>query len=204
LVLPLKKTLKASEQEREDIINARQEWKKFQETINPENIVFLDESGIKTNMTRIYGRSYQGTRCYDSTPNGHWETLTVLSSIRLNGKTECIIFDGAVDRKMFDEYIKQILAPTLRPGDILIMDNLSAHKSRICEKIVSSQGAQVKFLPAYSPDFNPIENMWSKLKQILRGIKARTNEELLSSVGVALDMVTQSDAKGWFGDCGYV
>jgi transposase len=172
--------------------------------VEPEKLVFLDESGVKTNMTRLYGRAYQGKRCHDSAPAGHWETVTALSSVRLDGTTECIVFDGAVDRKMFDEYIKQILAPTLHLGDILVLDNLHAHKSKVCVEAVAARGAQVKFLPAYSPDLNPIEKMWSKVKQLLRGIKARTNEELYSSVGVALDMVTQTDAQGWYKSCGYI
>jgi transposase len=168
-----------------------------------EKLVFLDESGVKTNMTRRYGRAWQGERCYDTAPAGHWETVTVLSSVRLDGTTESIVFDGAVDRKMFDEYIKQFLAPALRSGDILVLDNLQAHKSKVCVEAVTARGAQVKFLPAYSPDMNPIEQMWSKVKQLLRGMKARTNEELFSSVGVALDMVTPTDARGWFTSCGY-
>jgi transposase len=162
----------------------------------PEHLVFLDESGVKTSMTRLYGRAYQGERCHDSAPAGHWESVTVLSSVRLDGTTESIVFDGAVDRKMFDEYIKQFLAPTLRSGDILLLDNLKAHKSKVCVEAVAAKGAQVKFLPAYSPDLNPIEKMWSKVKQLLRGMKARTNEELFSSIGVALDMVTPTDAQG--------
>ena len=202
--LPLKKTLKASEQKREDIRQARKEWSEFQKTIPLEHLVFLDESGVKTNMTRLYGRSFKGTRCHDSVPNGHWDTVSVLSSIRLDGSTECIVFDGSVNRQIFDEYIKQILEPTLRPGDILVMDNLNVHKSQVCEKVVAARKAKVRFLPAYSPDLNPIEKMWSKLKQTLRGMKARTNEELFSSVGVALDMVTPNDAQGWFKSCGYI
>jgi transposase len=155
-------------------------------------------------MTRLYGYSYQGARCYDSAPNSRWETVTVLSALRLDGTTESLVFDGAVDRPMFDAYIQHILAPTLRPGDILILDNLSTHQSPACEKAVSARGARVKFLPAYSPDLNPIEKMWSKLKQTLRGMKARTNKELYSSVGIALGRITRSDAKGWFASCGYV
>jgi transposase len=155
-------------------------------------------------MTRLYGRSFQGTRCNDSAPNGHWETVSVLSSIRFDGSTECTVLDGSVNRQIFDEYIKQILAPTLRSGDILVMDNLNVHKSQVCEEVVAAQGAKVRFLPAYSPDLNPIEKMWSKLKQTLRGMKARTNEELFSSVGVALDLVTPSDDQGCFKSCGYI
>lgn len=176
----------------------------FQHSVDLSRLVFLDESGLKTNMTRLYGRAYKGSRCHDATPCGHWETVTVLSSVRLDGTTESILFDGAVDRKMFDEYIKKILGPQLRPGDIVIMDNLKAHKSAAALQIVQSRQAEIQFLPAYSPDLNPIEKMWSKLKQILRGLKPRTNEELFSSTGAALDMVTADDAQGWFKSCGYV
>ena len=155
-------------------------------------------------MTRLYGRAYKGSRCHDATPCGHWDTVTILSSVRLDGTTESILFDGAVDRKMFDEYIKEFLAPQLRPGDILIMDNLNAHKSEFAMKLVQSRQAEMVFLPAYSPDLNPIEKMWSKIKQILRGLKPRTGEELFSATGEALDMVTTSDAQGWFKSCGYI
>jgi transposase len=202
--LSLKKTLRASELEREDIIRSRNEWKEFQSTAECSRLVFLDESGLKTNMTRLYGRAFQGSRCHALTPCGKWERTTILSSIRLDGTTESILFEGAVDRKMFDEYIKEILSPQLRPGDIVIMDNLSAHKSDIVVKTIQSLHSEVKFLPAYSPDLNPIEKMWSKLKQILRGLKPRTSEELFRDTGTALDMVTAGDAQGWFESCGYV
>ncbi len=202
--LLLKKTLRASEQEREDILQARAEWAEFQKTVDPNRLIFLDESGVKTNMTRLYGRALQGERCHDSAPNGHWETVTVLSSIRLDGATECIVFEGAVDRKMFDEYVKSVLAPSLRPGDIVIMDNLSAHKSQDAYIAIREMHAECLFLPAYSPDLNPIEKMWSKVKQILRGIKARTYEDLFVGVGKALDRVSTNDAQGWFKSCGYI
>jgi transposase len=167
-------------------------------------LVFLDESGLKTNMTRLYGRSYKGTRCHDAAPCGHWETVTILSSVRLDGTTESVLFDGATDRNMFDAYIKEILAPRLRPGDILIMDNLNAHRSETALEVVQAHQAEIKFLPAYSPDLNPIEKMWSKLKQILRGLKPRTSEELFSSTGVALSKISSDDAHGWFTACGYI
>lgn len=190
--------------EREDIIQSRNEWVEFQNSIDSQRLIFLDESGLKTNMTRLYGRTYKGARCHDVAPCGHWETVTILSSVRLEGTTESILFEGAVDRKMFDEYIKEILAPQLRPGDIVIMDNLNAHKSADALKVVQSCQAEIKFLPAYNPDLNPIEKMWSKIKQILRGMKPRTNEDLFCSTGTALGMVTASDAQGWFEACGYV
>lgn len=166
--------------------------------------MFLDESGVKTNMTRLYGRASKGNRCHDKAPDGRWETVTVLSSMRLDGETESIMFDGAVDRKMFDAYIEKILAPTLRLGDIVVMDNLGSHKSEKARKFVESMSASCLFLPAYSPDFNPIEKMWSKVKQVLRGLKARTREELFDAVAKALNMVTADDAQGWFEACGYV
>jgi hypothetical protein len=151
LGLVFKKTLRASEQGRADIAQARCEWKDLQININPNRLVFLDESGVKTNMTRLYGRSLHGARCYDSAPNGHWETATVLSSIRLDGTTESVVFDGAVDRKMFDEYVKEFLAPSLRPGDIVIADNLSAHKSQNAYNTIKEKQAEFVFLPPYSP-----------------------------------------------------
>ena len=203
LAMSSKKTLKASEQEREDIAKSRDEWQEFQKTVDACRLIFLDESGLKTNMTRLYGRAHGGNRCLDSAPCGHWETVTILSSIRLDGETESLVFEGAVDRKMFDAYIKEILAPTLRPGDIVVMDNLSAHKSQEACNAISKRQAKALFLPAYSPDFNPIEKMWSKIKQILRGIKPRTEKELLAATATALNAVTDRDAQGWFDSCGY-
>lgn len=155
-------------------------------------------------MTRLYGRASKGRRCHDKAPDGRWESVTVLSSIRLDGETESLMFEGAVDRKMFEAYIEQVLGLTLRAGDIVIMDNLSSHKSQIAQDFVESRSANYLFLPAYSPDFNPIEKMWSKVKQILRSIKARTQEELYAAVAKALSMVTADDAQGWFESCGYV
>ena len=201
--MSLKKTLKASEQEREDIAKSRKDWREFQATIDANRLIFLDESGLKTNMTRLYGRARGGERCLDSAPCGHWETVTILSSIKLDGSTQSLVFEGAVDRKMFDAYIKGVLAPTLCPGDIVVMDNLSAHKSQDAYEDIRKCEAEVLFLPAYSPDFNPIEKMWSKVKQVLRGIKARTEDELFTATGAALDTITINDAQGWFESCGY-
>lgn len=155
-------------------------------------------------MTRLYGRSSNGARCHDKAPDGRWETVTVLSSIRFDGRTESLMFDGAVDRKMFEAYIEQVLGPSLRPGDIVVMDNLGSHKSQVAQEFVESRSASYLFLPAYSPDLNPIEKMWSKVKQILRSLKARTREELFDATAKALSMVTADDAQGWFESCGYI
>lgn len=154
-------------------------------------------------MTRLFGRSLHGTRCNDSAPNGHWKTVTMLSSLRLDGSTETLAIDGPVNKAMFSAYIEQELAPTLRPGDSVIMDNLSAHKSESVRKSIEKRGATLRYLPPYSPDLNPIEKMWSKVKQLLRGIKARDFEELVRAIANALDKVTPQDAKGWFQSCGY-
>jgi hypothetical protein len=150
LVWSFKKTLKASEQEREDIVQARNEWREFQKQVDSKRLVFLDETGAKTNMTRLYGRSLNGERCYDSASSGHWESVTILSSLRLNGSTESIVFDGAVDGKMFDEYINVFLAPTLQPGDIVIADNLRVHKSKNAYDAIKAKRAEFIFLPAYT------------------------------------------------------
>lgn len=166
-------------------------------------MIFLDETGVKTNMTRLYGRSMKGSRCNDSTPTGRWKTVTVLSAMRLDGTTASVMFDGAVDRRMFDAFVEKMLAPILKPGDILVLDNLGTHKSKVAQEFIESMSANYKFLPAYSPDFNPIEKMWSKMKQVLRGIKARTPSDLYDAVGKALGMITPEDAQGWFASCGY-
>ena len=154
-------------------------------------------------MTRHYGRAIGGGRCYDSSPCGHWKNITILSSIRLDGTTESVVFDGSLNRAMFNEYIKKILSPSLRSGDIVIMDNLSTHKSEVAFDAIKEKYADVLFLPAYSPDLNPIEKMWSKVKQILRGIKARSYPELFDGIKKALSLVSKNDAQGWFTACGY-
>lgn len=166
-------------------------------------MLFLDETGAKTNMIRRYGRSYHGSRCHDSTPDGRWQRTSILSALRDDGVTFSLIFDGALDRQVYDIYIEKILAPELAPGDIVVMDNLNVHKSEKAIKLIEGKGAKCMFLPAYSPDLNPIEKMWSKVKQILRGLKARSKEELESAISFALKAVTASDAAGWITSCGY-
>jgi hypothetical protein len=142
-----KKTLRASKQDREDIVQNRLNLLNFQKKTDASFLVFLDESGVKTNMTRLYGRSIQRARCHDSTPGGRWKTVTVLSSVRFDGSTESVVFPGAVDRKMFDAYVKKILAPSLRPGDIVIMDNLSAHKSQCAYAAIEHGKPRFVFYP---------------------------------------------------------
>ena len=166
-------------------------------------LVFIDESGAKTNMTRLYGRSFDGQRVVDAAPQGHWSTTTMISALRVNGRTADMVIEGATDGAAFLTYAQRFLAPLLHPGDIVVMDNLAPHKMTAVTKAIEATGAQVWFLPPYSPDFNPIEKMWSKIKAYLRKAKARTQEALWRAIGEALKTVTASDALGWFESCGY-
>ncbi|MGH7937703.1 MAG: IS630 family transposase [Bryobacteraceae bacterium] len=182
---------------------ARKAWRRRQKGFDPARLIFLDESGAKTNMTRLRGRALRGARVYAKVPQGHWQTTTMLCAIRLDGSTACMTIDGATDTEVFRTYVRSVLRPTLRPGDIVIMDNLSPHKSELTLSLILEAGAQVLFLPPYSPDFNPIEMMWSKVKQHLRSAAARTEADLLAAIGSALTMVTAQDAINWFASCGY-
>ena len=182
---------------------AREEWRQLQAAVDPARLVFLDESGAKTNMTRLRGRAKGGTRCVDDAPHGHWCATTIISSVRLDGTTACMAIDGATSAEVFCEYVRQVLVPTLRPGDVVIFDNLSAHKDSDAANLIRAAGATALPLPAYSPDLNPIEKMWSKVKEFLRGAKARTFDTLLNAIAAALKTITAQDAQGWFQSCGY-
>jgi transposase len=171
--------------------------------MSPKRLVFLDESGAKTNMTRLYGRAKSGQRVVDDAPAGHWCTTTMISSVRIDGSTACMVVDGATNKDVFGAYVLHILLPTLRVGDIVVMDNLSAHKDKQTIAMIESVGAEVWFLPPYSPDLNPIEKMWSKVKQYLRSVKARSQDALIQAIADALDYVSAQDVAGWFESCGY-
>ena len=166
-------------------------------------MVFLDESGAKTNTTRLRGRALRGERVYDRAPGGHWRTTTMIASLRLNGKSACMTLEGATTTDVFQAYVRAVLLPTLKRGDVVVLDNLSAHKHPETLAFIEEVGAQVRFLPAYSPDFNPIEQMWSKVKAWLRSAKARTQATLWQAIADALAAVTPEDAQGWFASCGY-
>jgi transposase len=169
-----------------------------------ERLVFLDESCAKTNMIRLRGRTLGGQRLHDHAPGGHWDATTLLGSIRFSGQTTCLVIEGATDSPVFREYVRQILCPTLQPGDIVIGDNLGAHRDSEARQLIEACGAQLLFLPPYSPDFNPIEAMWSKVKEFLRGAKARTPPSLLETIKQALDSVCPHDAQAFFRHCGYL
>lgn len=197
----LKKTLHASEQEREDVRQLREQWISELPLLDPVHLVFIDESGAKTNMTRSRGRARHGQRLFARAPHGHWCTTTMISSIRLDGTTAAMEIDGATDSAVFRAYVRHVLAPTLGPQDIVVMDNLRAHYDSEAIALIEATGASVKFLPPYSPDFNPIEKMWSKIKNLLRSLAARTQQELSDAITQAFDSVTAEDARGWFSSC---
>lgn len=154
-------------------------------------------------MTRLRGRALRGERVHASAPAGHWQTTTMIAAIRLDGQAAGFAIEGATDTEVFQVYVREVLCPTLRPGDIVIMDNLSPHKNETTLALIRQAGATVLFLPAYSPDLNPIEPMWSKVKQALRSAEARTWEALVTAIAAALATVTPQDAASWFAHCGY-
>jgi transposase len=179
----------------------REQWLRELPLLDPDKLVFLDESGAKTNMTRLRGRALQGSRLFALAPHGHWCTTTMISAIRLNGKTAAMEVEGASDGPVFREYVRVVLAPSLSPGDIVVMDNLRTHYDTEALRLIEACGASVKFLPPYSPDFNPIEKMWSKIKTLLRGLAARTQAELSEAITQAFATITPDDAQGWFSSC---
>jgi transposase len=154
-------------------------------------------------MTRRYGRSLRGSRVVDSVPHGHWKTTTFLAALRHNGLTAPAVFDGAIDGESFKAYIEQNLAPTLQPGDIVIMDNLSCHKIAGIDAAIYAKGAVLLYLPPYSPDFNPIEQVFAKLKQLLRSAAKRTIDELWNAIGKLVSEFSQQECLNYFRHCGY-
>jgi transposase len=154
-------------------------------------------------MTRLRGRCPKGQRLHAHAPRGHWQTTTLIGALRLDGSTACMTMEGATDTEVFRVYVEQILLPALRPGDIVVMDNLSPHKSEPTLALMARKGVEVLFLPAYSPDYNPIEKMWSKLKAYLRKTEPRTQAALDQAIAEALQTVTAQDARNWFASCGY-
>jgi len=168
-----------------------------------EKLVFLDESAAKTNMTRTHGRATRGERVVEHVPHGHWRTETMLCAVRTTGPFAAATLDGATDADSFRAYVTEVLCPGLRPEDVVVMDNLSAHKAQGVREAIEAAGARLVYLPPYSPDLNPIENMWSKVKALLRKAEARTREALAAAIDAALAAITSKDCRGFFKNCGY-
>lgn len=165
--------------------------------------MFLDESGAQSNMTRLRGRCAVGERLVAKVSWGHWKASTMISAVRLTGPFAPAVFDCPTDTDVFRAYVEQVLAPALSAGDVVVMDNLAAHKVAGIEQAIQAVGARVLYLPPYSPDYNPIENMWSKIKQRLRSLAPRSWEAIGDAFGKALDDVTLDDCLGFFKNCGY-
>jgi transposase len=161
-------------------------------------LIYLDESGVTTSMTRLYGRCLGGKRIHEATPGGHWKILTILSAMSVRGLIATMTIEEPADSDIFLAYVEQVLCPALKPDDVVVMDNLSSHKVHGVRERIEDAGASVLYLPAYSPDLNPIEKAWAKLKQLLRSAKALTKEALDQAITELLPMITEQDAQAWF------
>ncbi len=166
-------------------------------------MVFIDETGASTKMARRYGRALRGARCRAPVPHGHWKTTTFIGALRLEGMTAPMVLDGAMHGAAFLAYVEQVLAPTLSPGDIVIMDNLPTHKSAAARQAIEAVGAELRFLPPYSPDFNPIEMAFSKLKAFLKKTAARTVDDLWDAIALGMETFTPKECENYFAAAGY-
>jgi len=171
--------------------------------LNHRRFLFVDESAVNTAMTRRYGRAPKGERVYDSAPRNYGTHSLVIGAVGLRGVLATMTVEGAVDTLCFDAYAERVLAPRLRPGDVIVLDNLGAHRASRIEEVAARRGARVLWLPPYSPDYSPIEQCWSKIKTYLRGAKARTGNELNKALTQAIKLVTKADICGWLKHCGY-
>jgi transposase len=193
----------AAEQSRADVKEAREAWLEGQIEFDPEKLVFLDETGATTKMARLYGRALRGERCRAAVPHGHWKTTTFTAGLRIGGLAAPMILDGPMDGRAFRAYVTQVLVPELAPGDTVIMDNLPAHKVRGVRDAIEAAGAKLIYLPPYSPDFNPIEMAFAKLKAFLRAAAARTIPDLWDALKNALDAFTPNECRNYFSAAGY-
>lgn len=183
---------------------AREQWQAWQQSCDLSKLVFLDETGLSTDMIRRYGRAPGGARCVDTAPAGHWQTLTFIAGLRADRITAPWCVDRAMNGEAFKTYLSSQLGPTLRPGDIVICDNLPAHKVADVQSIIEAQGARLKYLPPYSPDLNPIEQVFAKLKALLRKAAERTYDKLWQTTGQLLDQFPANECLNFFKNSGYV
>jgi transposase len=172
-------------------------------SLDLEHFKFVDESGVNLALTRLFGRAPRGQRVVDAVPKNYGENVTLLGALSVSGVEALMTVNGATDGEVFLVFVREVLSPTLHEGDVVVWDNLGAHRSQAVREAVEARGAQLLFLPPYSPDMNPIERCWSKIKTFLRAAKARTREALETAIKQALATVTESDARAWFAHCGY-
>jgi len=194
-----KKSLAASERDEA----ARAAWREAVATRDPEQFVFVDESGTHTALTRLYGWAPHDRRATGAVPRNHGKNTTLVAALTPDGLQTPWLIEGAMDTATFEWYIAEQLAPTLQPGQVVVVDNLSAHKAESIRQALAARGCELLFLPPYSPDFTPIEQAFSKLKAILRGLGARTREALQEAVRLAIEAITRDDATAWFAHAGY-
>jgi transposase len=193
------KTLAASERDEE----ARAAWRAAAAQLDPEQLIFVDESGTNISLTRLYGWAPQEQRATGAVPRNHGKNTTLVAALAPDGLHEPWLIEGAIETESFVWYITEQLAPTLRPGQIVVLDNLSVHKAERVRQAIEDRHCQLLFLPPYSPDFTPIEQAFSKIKAILRGLGARTKEALQEAVRLAIEAITRHDAAAWFAHAGY-
>jgi transposase len=198
-----KKSLHASEQDRPDVARRRARWKAHQGKLDPSRLVFIDETWAKTNMTRSHGRSPRGQRLLAKVPHGRWRTLTFLAALRRDRIEAPCVIDGPINGRSFLAYVEQMLLPTLAPGDIVIMDNLGSHKGQDVRRALRAAGAKLFFLPPYSPDLNPIEQVFAKLKTLLRKADERSVEATWRRIGQLLDHFPAAECANYLTNAGY-
>jgi transposase len=198
-----KKSLRAAEQERPDVAAKRRQWRGWQRFMDPARFVFLDETGTATNMARRYGRCASDQRLVAAVPHGHWRTTTFVAGLRQSGIVAPLVLGGPMTGTAFRAYVEQFLAPALEPGDVVVLDNLAAHKVAGVRQAIAAAGAALLYLPPYSPDLNPIEQLFAKLKALLRKAAARTKAELWSIIGRLLEAYPATECTNYLHHCGY-
>ena len=182
---------------------ARSAWQAAQPGLNPARLVFVDESGFSTKMARLYGRCRRGRRLIGRVPHGHWKTSTLVAGLRLGGVVAPCLIAHAMNGTTFRAWVEQMLAPTLAPGDIVVMDNLASHKVAGVRQAIEARGATLLYLPAYSPDLNPIEQLFAKLKAVVRKLAPRSLDALIDAIAQAIAKVTQTEPANYLANSGY-
>ena len=195
--------MRAAEQDRPDVAMARRAWREAMPGLDPDRLVFIDETWASTNMTRSRGRSFSGVRLVMAVPHGHWKTTTFVAGLRADGVIAPVVVDGAINGDLFAAYVRQQLVPALRPGDVAVMDNLACHKRAGVREAIESAGCRLLYLPAYSPDFNPIEQAFSKLKGSLRKAGERTVDGLWRLLGRLVDEFPPQECRNYLSHSGY-
>lgn len=193
----------AGERDRPDVARRRAQWIKHQDRIDPSRLVFIDETWTKTNMAPLRGWAPRGSRLIAKVPHGHWNTTTFLAALRHDRIDAPWLIEGPIDGESFHLYVEKVLVPTLQPGDIVIMDNLGSHKGKAIRRLIRAAGAKQIFLPKYSPDLNPIEQVFAKLKHLLRKAAARTVETVCAAIGELLGAFTKQECANYFKNSGY-